>query len=57
MGWPQYTYLALIVLGLGMALAQHGEPRTGSDRTHNFFTSLIAAAISVWLLWAGDFFG
>lgn len=55
MGWPQYVYAGLIILGLGMSIAQHGEPRTGSDARHNFFTSAIAAAISFWLLWAGGF--
>jgi hypothetical protein len=53
MNWPQYTYLALIFLGLGIAIAKHGEP----SKPHNFFTSLIATGLSLWLLYMGGFFG
>lgn len=50
--WPQYTYLALVVLGLGFVIAKHGEPRS----PHNLWVSLIATAIALSLLHAGGFF-
>lgn len=52
MGWPQYTYLALTLLGLGLVWGKHGEPRDN----YNVGTSLLATVISLWLLWAGGFF-
>lgn len=54
MGWPQYAYLALTFIGLGMAAEQHGKPKTG---THSFWATLIATALLLGLLWAGGFFG
>lgn len=51
--WPQIVYLGLIVAGLLMAGAKHGEPNTSK---HNFWASLIGAAVSVGLLYAGGFF-
>ena len=50
--WPQYTYLALNFLGLGIAIANHGEPRTNESA----ITSIIATAITFSLLAAGGFF-
>ena len=54
MGLPQYIYLGLLVLSLGITLAKHGERRTDK---HSFFTSLTGAAITIWLLAWGGFFG
>jgi hypothetical protein len=53
MGWPQYAYLALTFLGLGISIAKHGEPRS----PHNFGHDVIATALILWLLIAGGFFG
>ena len=50
--WPQYTYIGLIIFGLGIGLAKHGQPRG----PHNIVTDLIAAALVFWLLIAGGFF-
>ncbi len=44
-------YLALIVIGLFLALVRDGEP----DKV-NFFASLVGALITVGLLYWGDFF-
>ena len=54
MGWPQYTYLALVFLSLGISIANHGQPETGKK---NAWYSIIAMAIVLPLLWAGGFFG
>lgn len=51
--WPQYTILFLIVMGLGISLARHGEPKLERE---SFWTSLFAYAITVWLLLQGGFF-
>jgi hypothetical protein len=53
MEWPQITWLVLCCIGLGLALALDGQPRTGR---HNFFVSLLASALVAWLLWSGGFF-
>lgn len=50
--WPQYTYLALLLIGLGVGLAKHGEPR----KPHNVVVDLIATAIVLWILSSGGFF-
>lgn len=52
MGWPQYAYLGLFFLGLGVGLAKHGEPRD----PHNVWTDLLAGALVLWLLYMGGFF-
>lgn len=53
MGWPQYVYLALLCVGVGMACAKHGEPKTGK---HDGWTTLISAGLLIALLWSGGFF-
>ncbi len=50
--WPQFTLVALQVLGLGIVLASHGRSRG----THNIFFSLLDNGVLFWLLWAGGFF-
>lgn len=52
--WPQYTYLAILLIGLGISLADHGKPQTGSK---NFFVTAIAAGLLLTLLAFGGFFG
>lgn len=50
--WPQYTYLALVALGLGYALAKHGEP----SPPHNAWGRILGAGLALWLLYMGGFF-
>jgi hypothetical protein len=50
--WPQYTYLALSFLGVGVVLAKHGEP----SKPHNIWTTLTATGIVYFLLYQGGFF-
>jgi hypothetical protein len=53
MGIPQIILCALVTLNIGVALAKHGEPRTGK---YGFFSSLFSAAIMFTLLIWGGFF-
>lgn len=53
MGWPQYTYLALIFMSVGMNLTKPGEPEDGR---HNFWASSIASVFILWVLYMGGFF-
>lgn len=53
MSIPALIYIGLTALGLGVAIEQHGKPKTG---THNVFTSLVAASIGYGLLYWGGFF-
>lgn len=50
---PQSIIMALCTLDLGMALAQHGQPRTGK---HSFWLTLVTAAILIAVLYWGGFF-
>ena len=51
MKWAIYTYLALQLMGLGYALASHGE-----ERRTSFWSTLTAFAISLYLLYKGGLF-
>ncbi|AAT37764.1 gp72 [Burkholderia phage BcepB1A] len=51
--WPQITYLALTLFGLGLVAAQHGKP----NGRHNLFASGITTGLTLFLLWKGGFFG
>lgn len=53
MNWPQYTYLVLSLIGIGICIAEHGTPKTGRN---NAFSSLIAGCIVYFLLIQGGFF-
>jgi hypothetical protein len=53
MDWPQITYIALIASGLTKALILHGQPQKPK---HNFWASLIASAILIFILYSGGFF-
>lgn len=53
LGAPQIIYLALVLLGLGSHLAKHGEKKEGK---YDFWSSLIAQGIIIWILAAGGFF-
>jgi hypothetical protein len=50
--WPQLTYLALVLLGVGFAIAKHGEPQL----PYSMFRSLAGASIAFFLLYQGGFF-
>ena len=50
--WPQYTYLALILISVGVTIARYGEPK----RDRYDFGDLIGAVICLWLLYEGGFF-
>lgn len=53
MGIPQIIWLVINILGLGIHLAKHGEPRDGK---YNFFVALFVVAIDIILLKFGGFF-
>jgi hypothetical protein len=50
--WPQYTYLVLVLLGLGICIADHNKPRDPG----NAWSSIIATGIVFFLLTKGGFF-
>ena len=54
MGIYQIIWIILTALSVGCTLADHGKPRTGKN---NVWTTLIAAAIQLGLLYGGGFFG
>jgi hypothetical protein len=51
--WPQITMIVLIGMEVGLHMANHGKPRD----SYNIWLKLIDAAVLVWLLRAGGFFG
>jgi hypothetical protein len=51
--WPQIIYLILFCVGIGMAIEGHGKTKFG---TENMWTSFIAGAVTLFLLFAGHFF-
>jgi hypothetical protein len=54
LGLPQLIYLALSLVGLGIELAKHGEPKSGR---HDALSSVIASGVIFGILWWGGFFG
>jgi LPXTG-motif cell wall-anchored protein len=53
MGWPQILWIVLAALGVGIAIANHGKPKTGRE---NAWSTIIATALAWALLSAGGFF-
>ncbi|WP_172453037.1 hypothetical protein [Xanthomonas arboricola] len=53
LGTPQLIYLALAMLGIGLEIARHGEPKTGH---HDAVSSIVATFLIIALLWWGGFF-
>ncbi|EHW2218196.1 transglycosylase SLT domain-containing protein [Salmonella enterica subsp. enterica serovar Abony] len=53
MYWPQVIWAVMVLLGLGIELARHGQPRTGK---HSFWWQLSGTALVAGLLWSGGFF-
>ena len=54
MGIWQIIWLGLMMLSLGVNLAQHGKPKTG---VHSFWSALIGFGIQFAILYYGGFFG
>lgn len=54
MGICQIIYIAILFMGLGVTLQEHGKPKTG---TTNAWYSIIAVFIQLVLLSFGGFFG
>ena len=54
MGPWQIVWIALMMLSLGVCLADHGKTRVTTD---NFWVSLISVIIMNGILYAGGFFG
>jgi len=52
LGVPQAIYIGLIVVGLLMALKNHGE-----IKKQNFFGDIIGIGLTALLFWWGGFFG
>lgn len=52
MRWPQVLIIALFSADVGLAMGLHGMPKG----FYNFFTTLIADAIILGILYAGGFF-
>lgn len=50
---PQLIYLALLFIGLGMTITEHGNDKKGK---HNAWDSIIAQLIIVVVLYYGGFF-
>ena len=53
MWFCRFLYVGLLLVGLGMSFAKHGEAKTGR---YNGWTSLIAVAIDILILWGAGFF-
>lgn len=48
---PYFLFqIILISIYLGIVLVKHGEPK---DENYNFFVSVLSAAFTIWLIWAG----
>ena len=52
-GIPQFIYLILSIIGLGVELSKDGKPKEGN---HSFWISLFATAVVYSLLFYGGFF-
>ena len=50
--WPQLTYLALLLLGAGMAFAKYGEAKVSKYD----WTDFVAQAAVLAILYFGGFF-
>jgi len=52
MSAPQITMITLYAIGLGVAFAQHGSPKSG---TENFWITAAATGVAIGILWWGGF--
>jgi len=55
LGLPQFIYLGLTLVALGIEIARHGEPKKPGK--HNAVAALISGSLLVGLLYWGGFFG
>jgi hypothetical protein len=51
--WPQYTFIALVMMEIGLFLGKHGQPRIG---TYSVWWQMLSAGIILFLLYKGGFF-
>jgi len=51
---PQIIYITITMLGLGVSLAKHGNPKRGKE---SFTIALFANVLIITILWWGGFFG
>lgn len=54
MGIWQIILIGLYCLSLGIHAARHGQPR---EDKYNFWSTLLSAAITMFILFKGGFFG
>lgn len=47
------AYIALVSIGLGIHATRHGEGRTDC---YNFWTALFSSALTLFILYKGNFF-
>lgn len=52
-GWPEGIMLALLLIGTGLQLAVHGQPRTGKV---DALVTVASTCVILALLWWGGFF-
>lgn len=50
--WPQWTFLILMLIGVGVTLARFGQQK----RDYHDMGDILSAALTLWLLWMGGFF-
>lgn len=50
---PQIVMLALLFIGIGIGLSDHGKPKTGEN---SFWSVLIGQVLLFSILWWGGFF-
>jgi len=53
-GWPQSICLQLALIGLGVELSRHGEPK--KPARHNALSTFLATVIGLGLFYWGGFF-
>lgn len=51
MQWPQITMIVLFAMSIGVSMATHGQTKVTS-----LWSTLLAAAIELWILYEGGFF-
>jgi len=54
LGWPQWIWIAVAFISLGVHIAKHGEDRP--PREYNFFWALLGVVGSFAFLYWGGFF-
>ena len=51
---PQLTYLAIVCIGLGIGITQHGQVKTEKKNAWNI---IIGTALQMAIMYCGGFFG